>query len=197
MPQLPGPASIDPLELAVLIAICAAVAGAVMWFRFPGGPLFGAMLASAVLHGTGLIEARLPNWLLIVTMVALGAMTGSRFTGTDGRALLRTLGAGLGSFAVSAAVAAGFVALLTGLVAIRVADAAVAFAPGALDAMMILALTLHLDPVYVGAHHVARFFIASLALPVLVRMFDDGAAPPATDSGPAKAPVREPLERED
>ena len=35
------------------------------------------------------------------------------------------------------------------------------YAPGALDAMMILALALHLDPIFVGAHHVARFMLIS------------------------------------
>ena len=38
----------------------------------------------------------------------------------------------------------------------------VAFSPGAQDTMMVLALALHLDPVYVGAHHVARFLVVTI-----------------------------------
>jgi uncharacterized membrane protein AbrB (regulator of aidB expression) len=47
----------------------------------------------------------------------------------------------------------------------------VAYAPGAVDAMMILALALALDPVFVGAHHLARVFMVSLALPILAHYF--------------------------
>lgn len=185
-----GATSFEPLQLSLLIATCAVVAGVMMWIRFPGGLLFGAMIASAALHGAGLLETRLPSWLLIVGMVALGAMIGARFTNTDFRSVMRFVGAGIGSFLVSLAVAAVFVGALITMLTLRVADAAVAFAPGALDAMMILALALHLDPIYVGAHHLARFLVSSLALPILVRMFggERRAAPPT---------VREPIDTQD
>ena len=45
----------------------------------------------------------------------------------------------------------------------------IAYAPGAVDAMMLLALALNLDPVYVGAHHLARIFLVSLTMPLIAR----------------------------
>ena len=45
----------------------------------------------------------------------------------------------------------------------------IAFAPGSVDAMMLLALALNLDPVYVGAHHLARIFFVSLTMPLVAR----------------------------
>jgi hypothetical protein len=45
----------------------------------------------------------------------------------------------------------------------------VAFAPGAQDTMMVLALALHLDPVYVGAHHLARFLAVSFSVAIVAR----------------------------
>ena len=50
-------------------------------------------------------------------------------------------------------------------------DVIVAYAPGAVDAMMILALALHLDPVFVGAHHLTRVFVVSLGLPILAHVY--------------------------
>jgi uncharacterized membrane protein AbrB (regulator of aidB expression) len=44
-----------------------------------------------------------------------------------------------------------------------------AFAPGSVDAMMLLALALLLDPVYVGAHHVTRIVLVSLTMSVMAR----------------------------
>jgi uncharacterized membrane protein AbrB (regulator of aidB expression) len=67
---------------------------------------------------------------------------------------------------------------------VRVADAVVAFAPGAQDSMMVLALSLHLDPIYVGAHHLSRFLLVSLLVPFLAHRLrplpppgDEGAPP--------------------
>ena len=55
---------------------------------------------------------------------------------------------------------------------VRFSDVVVAFAPGAMDAMLALALTLHIDPVFVGAHHLARFVFVSVATPGIVHLFD-------------------------
>ena len=55
------------------------------------------------------------------------------------------------------------------MLSLPVAEVMIAYAPGALDAMMLLALALHLDPVYVGAHHLSRFFFVSLAMPLMAR----------------------------
>jgi uncharacterized protein len=160
-----------PHELAVLIVVCSAVAALLQWLRFPGGLIFGAMLASAVLHGTGWVHAVLPWWVVNAAMMALGAITGSRFANTGLRLLLQYLAAGLGSFAVAIAVVTVFAWSAIALMAFRIPDVVVSYAPGALDAMMILALALHLDPIFVGAHHVARFMLVSLSLPLFVRMF--------------------------
>jgi uncharacterized protein len=35
--------------------------------------------------------------------------------------------------------------------------------------MMLLALALNLDPVYVGAHHLMRIFFVSLTMPLMAR----------------------------
>jgi len=35
--------------------------------------------------------------------------------------------------------------------------------------MMVLALALHLDPVFVGAHHVARFLVVTFTVAIAAR----------------------------
>lgn len=175
-------------ELAILIAVCAASAWLAYRVRFPGGILFGAMLASAILHGTDLIHAAMPWWAANAAMIALGGVTGSRFAGVTGGLLLRYLGAGLGSFVVSLVIAGLFAALLFAAMPLHIADALIAFAPGSVDAMMLLAIALHTDPVYVGAHHMARIFFVSLTMPLLAkraagiehRTVDESKLPPPT-----------------
>ena len=46
------------------------------WLRFPGGLLFGSMLGSAILHGTGWVHALLPWWLGSAAVIVLGAVAG-------------------------------------------------------------------------------------------------------------------------
>ena len=149
-------------ELAILVAVSSVVAVIAYRFRFPGGLLFGAMMSSAILHGTGMIHAVMPWWVANTAMVAMGAVTGSRFANTPLRLLLNFITAAFGSFAVAVAIAALFAAVLISMLSLRAAEVMIAFAPGSVDAMMLLALALNLDPVYVGAHHLARIFFVSL-----------------------------------
>jgi membrane AbrB-like protein len=156
-------------EIFLLVAVSSAVAFAVARLRFPGGLLFGAMAGSGVLHGTGLVQAVLPWWIGSASMLVLGAVVGSRFANTAFRLIIGYLGAAFGSFAVSLSIAALFALIVTHFFPFPIANVVVAFAPGAQDTMMVLALALHLDPVYVGAHHVARFLVVTFSVAIAAR----------------------------
>jgi uncharacterized protein len=160
-----GPADISVLGEMILLAVVASVfAVTFLRLRFPGGLMFGAMTGSAILHGTGFIHAVLPWWIGSSAVVVLGGFVGSRFANTTFRVLFGFLGAAFGSFAVSMAVATFFVLLVAHFFGFPIANIAIAFAPGAQDTMMVLALALHLDPVYVGAHHLVRFLVVTFAV---------------------------------
>ena len=161
----------SPLELAELIA--AAVAGALLLrlMKFPASWMFGAMIGSGLLHGTGLIEGGLPPSLRAIALVGIGALIGTRFARMKISVLLGHLNAAFGSFAISIAITATFVAVIALTTHVRFSDIVVAFAPGAMDAMLALALTLHIDPIFVGAHHLSRFVFVSIAIPGIVHLF--------------------------
>lgn len=180
------------MEVVILVAVSTATALLANWLRFPGGLMFGAMLGSAALHGSGYIHAILPWWVAAAAVVGIGSVTGSRFANTDPRTLVKYLGAALGSFAVAISVATLFVVLLTSLLSVRIPDTVVAFAPGAQDTMMVLALALHLDPIFVGAHHVSRFLLVSLALPLLAGRLQK--KPPEKTAEQVQPPVRPTIE---
>lgn len=165
-----GPADFSVLgQMLLLVAVATAFAVAFQRLRFPGGLLFGSMTGSAILHGIGMIDAALPWWLGSSAVIVLGGLVGSRFAGTSFRALVGFLGAAFGSFAVAMAVATSFVLIVIYFYPFPIANVVIAFAPGAQDTMMVLALALHLDPVYVGAHHLARFLIVTFSIAVGAR----------------------------
>jgi membrane AbrB-like protein len=160
-----------PAAFATLVGAATAVAYGLMRVGFPGGLIFGPLAVSAALHGSGIISVTMPSWLATAAMVGLGTLAGGRFTGFGFRLLLWYFGAALGAFAVSLAVASAIGIIVTLAVPLHVGDVIVAYAPGAVDAMMILALALHLDPVFVGAHHIARVFVVSAGMPLAIRYF--------------------------
>ena len=182
--QRAGLAPASFVDLAVMVAVSAVTAFIMVRLRFPGGLLFGAMIGSGFLHGAGYINSALPFWVVAMAVVGIGAFTGARFANTAPRLLTRYIWAALGSFAVALSVASAFVLLLTTLLSVRVADAVVAFAPGAQDTMMVLALSLHLDPVFVGAHHLWRFLLVSLSLPLQVRRAGNALRPAKDEPSP-------------
>ena len=137
--------------------------------RFPGGLMFGALAGSGLLHGTGYLHAALPWWVGSAGAVIMGAVAGSRFANTSFRMILGYLGAGFGSFAVSLGVATIFVLIVVEFFPFQIANVVIAFAPGAQDTMMVLALALHLDPVYVGAHHISRFLVVTFSVAAAAR----------------------------
>ncbi len=162
-----NPALLD--ELGILIAASTVAAIVADKIRMPGGLLFGAMLTSGALHGSGLIHAVMPWWVANTAMIAFGAVTGSRFANTSVRLLLHYVAAAFGSFAVAVTITAIFAVGLVGILALPIAEVMIAYAPGSVDAMMLLALALHLDPVYVGAHHLTRILYVSVTMPLVAR----------------------------
>jgi uncharacterized protein len=103
--------------------------------------------------------------------VGIGALIGTRFARMKTKTLLGHVNAGLGSFAIAISISAIFVALIVLTTHVGIADIVVAFAPGAMDAMLALALTLHIDPIFVGAHHLSRFVFVTIATPGIVHLF--------------------------
>ncbi len=186
------PAVLPAGQLALLVVAGLAAGGALALLKVPVALLMGSMLSSAILYGGGWVEGTVPAPLLTAALVVLAAFVGGRFSGTSVAQLRQAGIASLGGFAVSLAVAA-VLALVTALIANQpVGSVLLAFAPGGLDTMSILALALQLDGAFVATHHLARFIGISLALPLAVRWLalpaDEGvaaeamAAEPPTDS---------------
>jgi hypothetical protein len=165
-----GP-SATPLALAELAAVAVAAALLFRWLNFPASWMFGAMLGSSVMHGAGWVEGGVPQWAYLTALIGIGTLIGTRFGKISPRTIVSHIAAALGSFMVAIAISAVFVAAITLVTPVKFSDVVVAFAPGAMDAMLALALTLHIDPVFVGAHHLSRFIFVSIATPGIVHLY--------------------------
>ncbi|MDE3177530.1 MAG: AbrB family transcriptional regulator, partial [Pseudomonadota bacterium] len=160
----------DPVATtAALLALAAAAGAGLDRLGVANGALYAGIFISAGAHVAGFAPGRLAPGLQILAQALVGAWVGARFIGFDWRLLRHLAVAATLSFLAAFAVAAGFSALVSITVKVSYADALAAFAPGGLEAMTMMAFALGLDPLFVGAHHIARFLLISLALPWAAR----------------------------
>lgn len=130
--------------------------------HLPAAFLTGPLIASAIAHGMGWVHGVPPGWLVAVTQVVVGGGLGARFAGVGGAMLGRALVLSVVYGAALLVVAYGFAVALHGLGVAPTAAAFLAFAPGGVAEMSLVALSLQYSVVFVTLHHVARILIAVL-----------------------------------
>jgi hypothetical protein len=170
-----GPMSDIPLrDAALLIA-----AGLVGWIaaravRVPGAAIVGPMVASAALHLAGITAVQPPGLFVIAAQVVLGAAIGTRFTGSSpaqiGRTIWMSTGFVLAMLVLTAATAYG-AHLLTG---IHPFAGVLAYAPGGLTEMSLVALGLGFNVGYVATLHFLRILLIALVAPIFFRLLGGG-----------------------
>ena len=159
---------IGSLGEIVLVVVVATVAGIVCeWLRVPAGLMLGPMLASAALELSGWIHGAAPDSILIPANIVLGVMIAARFTGFTFGEFLSALRDGFSGFLIALAIAMAGAGIASAVAGLPFALTLLAFSPGGLDAMTILAFAVDLDPAYVGAHQMARYLGLALLMPVV------------------------------
>ncbi|WP_224406655.1 AbrB family transcriptional regulator [Afifella sp. IM 167] len=162
-------APVIPLELLLLYAL-GAVGGLILnRLRIPGGIMLGGLTVAAVLYVSGAVTTAVPTWILVPALIGLGAVAGCRLRPEDRHLLKSTLASASGAFVVAVVISAAGAGLVTWLLGVPIEQTFMAFAPGALEALTILAFTLHIDPAYVAAHHVVRFMVLAFSVPLIAR----------------------------
>jgi uncharacterized protein len=158
----------NPLDMAIMLGAGLGLGLVLQRLGMTAPLIVGSTFASALLHGFGFVHGTLPNAIAIFAFVLLGAMVAGRIATIDAHAFRRAMPVAFGAFVVSMVVAALFAWPAAYLAGVPYAAALVAFAPGGLEAMAMLALALGLDPLYVGAHHLVRFIAIGLILPAYI-----------------------------
>ncbi|MEZ5760737.1 MAG: AbrB family transcriptional regulator [Paracoccaceae bacterium] len=147
-------------DLAVLVA--AGVLGAIIGLklRLPAGHVLGPIFLSGAAHLAGLTAAVPPQVTVWATQVVIGTSLGVRFGGMPKRRILEALRLSLISVTLMMG-GAGLIAWsLASAVNETVPAVFLAFAPGGLVEMGLIALSLDLSILYVTAHHLLRIILA-------------------------------------
>jgi membrane AbrB-like protein len=147
------------LDAIVLIA-CGAIGflGA-RRLRIPAGQVMGPLAMSGLAHVTGLTDAAPPPVFVAGAQLVVGVTLGLRFKGIAPRSLGRFLG--LSALSVLAMMAIAFLLALavaaTGVAPVPIM--VLAYAPGGLVEMGLIALSLQANPIFVTAHHLVRILV--------------------------------------
>jgi membrane AbrB-like protein len=137
--------------------------------RVPAASVVGPMILSAVVHLAGWISVPPPAVLVAAAQVVVGASIGCRFTGVRPRFVMRVVTAAFGATLVLVAITllmAWAVHTATGLPAEALV---LAFAPGGLAEMSLIAIALHSDAAFVATHHIVRIFLVAVFAPLAFR----------------------------
>ncbi len=134
--------------------------------RLPAWHLMGPLAVSAALHASGITDFRVPAWLLASAQVGLGATIGCRFGGLTLRSFVRITALAAGSTLILLALTFGFALIIGSATGLDPALLALAYSPGGLAEMSVVALSLALEPGVVIVHHLARVVLVLLAAPL-------------------------------
>ncbi len=155
----------------VAILTLAAVAG--FWvgraLHFPAAIMTGPVLGSAMAHLMGWSAAVPPGWAVGLTQVVLGSALGARFVGIGRAELARAVWLASQSVGVALILAFIFAFAVAGLAGQPITAGFLAFAPGGLAEMCLIALSLKMGVVYVAVHHVVRIVVSVTVARVGVR----------------------------
>ncbi|MEM7497164.1 MAG: AbrB family transcriptional regulator [Pseudomonadota bacterium] len=151
-------------SLGLLDAVILFAAGAIgllgaQWIGMPAAVITGPILISGLVHLTGLTEADPPAWLVSLTQLIVGTSLGVRFTGFPRASLARGMAAAAASVGLALSIALGIGLALAAAVGENAEAVILAFAPGGVVEMSLVALSLQISVVFVSAHHVARILL--------------------------------------
>jgi len=172
----PRPAAGIPLADAkafdMLVLTFCGIAGFVLakLARLPAAAILGPMIFSAAFHMSGLTQAKPPTELVAAAQVVVGATIGCRFAGVSMKLVGRTALASAGSTVILVAGGLLFAVILHPLTDLPTIGIFLAFAPGGVAEMSLIALALSIDAALVATHHIVRIFLIVVCTPLLFRL---------------------------
>ncbi len=161
---------VAPADLAILSAcgvIGFALARAV---RLPAAAVVGPMILSAAVHLMGWTAAKPPTELVAAAQVVVGTAIGCRFAGVSARLLTRAILGAAGGTAVLLGATIAFAVVLSRATGLPAVPLSLAFAPGGLAEMSLIAIAINADAAFVATHHVARIFLIVVLAPLAFRL---------------------------
>lgn len=151
--------SIDPGDIGWFVGaiLVGCAIGTVL--RFPARYLTGPLVVSSVLHYFSVTDFVLPTALVAFAQVVIGASIGSRFASASPTAILRVMALSVGSTILLLTITLLFAFGISHMSGVPLAALILAYSPGGIAEMSLVAVALHIEVPFVVLHHIARVLI--------------------------------------
>ena len=133
-------------------------------FKIPGRRLFGPLIVSAILHITDTIDLNAPIIIFIFAQLITGSFFGSNMNGLTWQTAKNYVGHAIGIVIFLSMSMIPFIFFITYLIDARPEAIILAYSPGGINEMGLVAATLGIKPAFVITHHLFRLFIVVLIL---------------------------------
>ncbi|CAH0343165.1 AbrB family transcriptional regulator [Rhizobium sp. CECT 9324] len=162
---------LPPVDAAILLGC--AVLGLILGrrLRLPAANLTGPLVLSAAAHLTGLTAAEVPDVVLAVAQIVIGATIGQHFAGVERRLLATAVILGIILTCFSLATAVIFAMFFDHYLNVPFAVGFLALVPGGLPEMSLIAISLDVNPAFVSLHHLCRVVIIVISAPLILPLW--------------------------
>jgi uncharacterized protein len=155
------------LQHMAILTVAGTIAGYIAErLKVPAGYLLGALVATALLYGLGIVKGEFPLALQAICFLLMALLIGERFHEVTVEEIKPLLVPSINGFLISLVVSFLGAYIASFFIKLPLAQILLGFAPGGIEAMMILALNFNLDTAYVGALHFVRFIGITIVLPI-------------------------------
>ncbi len=180
---LPVRPVMDLAHLFFLAIACALGGFVARWLKIPAAFVLGSMIVAMAGKLMGFYDGILPPPLTWFSYISMGALIGSRFSGTTLSALWRASLGGVLVTLVAVVMTTAAAAALATITGMPFGQIWLGLSPGALESMGALGIALGFDTAFIAAHHTARFLFLTLGVPAVIAL---ASKPPASDGSAVK-----------
>ena len=132
--------------------------------RIPGRRLFGPLIISAALHMTEVINLDAPVIIFVFAQLIMGSFFGSNMNGLTWSITKLYIGHAVGIVISLGLCMTPFLLIIISIIKARPEAIILAYSPGGINEMGLVAATLGIKPAFVITHHLFRLFIVVLIL---------------------------------
>ena len=152
--------------------------------KLPARTLLGPMLVSAAVHVLGLSDFKPAFEIVNAAQLVLGVVIGCRFAGTATRMVMRILALSVGSTLILIFWTGLFAFIVSQLAGYRMTTLILAYSPGGLAEMSLIALAIHAEVAFVASMHIIRIFLVMVSAAGIFSLLRIGSRiPPASGEG--------------
>ena len=139
--------------------------------NLPAKFLLGPMIISGLFYSFGILQSSPPQELVIIAQVVMGTAIGCRFIGLETNEIFRSMFLGVGATLIMLFFTIVFAYLSYIYFENKFLEVILAFSPGGIAEMGIIAYSINADIAYVAAHQVFRLSMIVLFVPIMFSFY--------------------------